>query len=308
MYDFIAIDFEIANVNLYSACSLGLVFVKDLEIVDKKYYLIKPPTQRFDSDMTKIHGITYKNIKDAPTLRELWLDIGKYFNGAYIIAAHNTHFDMSVLFQSLKYQRIPYSDFTYIDSMFIGLIECPNEYRSLDKMCSFLNIPLANHHNALDDAIGSASIILDIIKKSNRNKSLNQFLTYKKLSDQQRRFFDLKPLEKFKGGFSHEKINIKSINETQIAVDDHVFLGKSFVFTGELENIDRITAMQKVVALGGIIKSGVSGKTDYLIVGTQDKSIVGDAGMSTKEKKAYTFIEQGKPIHILKENDFLDLI
>ncbi len=44
--------------------------------------------------------------------------------------------------------------------------------------------------------------------------------------------------------------------------------------------------MQKVVDLGGHIKSGVSGVTDYLVIGTQDENVVGKSGISSKQKKA----------------------
>ena len=66
--------------------------------------------------------------------------------------------------------------------------------------------------------------------------------------------------------------------------------------------------MQQVVNLGGLVKSGVSGKTDYLVVGVQDQSIVGENGISTKEKKAYELIEKGKELKIIKEAEFISLL
>ena len=45
--NFVAIDFETANEKRASACSLGLVVVKNSQIVDKRYYLIKPKELRF---------------------------------------------------------------------------------------------------------------------------------------------------------------------------------------------------------------------------------------------------------------------
>lgn len=83
---------------------------------------------------------------------------------------------------------------------------------------------------------------------------------------------------------------------------------KNIVFTGELNTIERKDAMQKVVNAGGIVKTGVSSKTDFLIVGMQDKSIVGSKGISTKEKKAYELIEKGKEIKIINENEFIKLL
>ena len=62
--------------------------------------------------------------------------------------------------------------------------------------------------------------------------------------------------------------------------------------------------MQHVVNLGGFIKSGVSSKTHYVIVGQQDKTLVGEKGLSTKEVKTYSLIEQGYEIKILNEQEF----
>ena len=87
----------------------------------------------------------------------------------------------------------------------------------------------------------------------------------------------------------------------------HPLYGKSCVFTGELQKIERRTAMQKVLDVGGSVKSSVSSKTNYLIVGIQDKAIVGDDGLSAKEEKAYSLIEQGHDIKIINENEFLEL-
>ncbi|WP_406540887.1 BRCT domain-containing protein [Clostridium ljungdahlii] len=80
------------------------------------------------------------------------------------------------------------------------------------------------------------------------------------------------------------------------------------VFTGELKSLGRKEAMQKVVNLGGTLKSGVSKKTDYLIVGNQDKSLVGENGISSKEEKAAELNENGSSIKILNESEFLELI
>jgi DNA polymerase-3 subunit epsilon len=62
--------------------------------------------------------------------------------------------------------------------------------------------------------------------------------------------------------------------------------------------------MQKIVNVGGIVKSSVSSKTDYLVVGKQDKALVGDDGLSSKEEKAYELISSGSSIKILNEEQF----
>ncbi|MFK9094447.1 hypothetical protein [Bacillus salipaludis] len=55
------------------------------------------------------------------------------------------------------------------------------------------------------------------------------------------------------------------------------------------------------------VKSGVSSKTDFLVVGIQDKSF-GKGGISTKEKKAYELIEKGRAIKLINESEFISLL
>lgn len=45
--NFIAMDFETANYQKHSACSLALVMVENSQIVDEYYTLIKPKTKFF---------------------------------------------------------------------------------------------------------------------------------------------------------------------------------------------------------------------------------------------------------------------
>ena len=80
------------------------------------------------------------------------------------------------------------------------------------------------------------------------------------------------------------------------------------MFTGELSSYERKEAMKQVVNSGGIIISGVSSKTDFLIVGIQDKSLVGESGLSTKERKAYELMNNGKTIRILDEEEYIQLL
>ena len=50
MKNFAAIDFETANQQRTSVCSAGIVIVRDGEIVDSYYSLIKPEPEYFQVD------------------------------------------------------------------------------------------------------------------------------------------------------------------------------------------------------------------------------------------------------------------
>ena len=72
MDDFVAIDFETANRLRSSVCSVGLVFVRNGQIVDERYSLIKPYPNYYLDDNIAIHHITPDDTRDAPTFDEVW--------------------------------------------------------------------------------------------------------------------------------------------------------------------------------------------------------------------------------------------
>ncbi len=313
MMDFITIDFEIANNHLNSACSLGMAFVENNEIIDEKYYLIQPPTLYFDEEFTKVHGLTANDVMNAKKFNEIWEEIKEYFHDIPIVA-HNAQFDMSVLHACLTAYSLELPQFQYICSIPISTKACRGEKvgQSLKDRLHHFEIELNDHHNALADAIACAKLVTHCVELK-RKKSL---LSYCKVHSTipVKRFSELKPQTYFKNKKNNQKkfknrIVLSEITSSVESYDeDHLLFGKNVVFTGDLQTIDRKTAMQKVVDSGGLVKSGVSGKTNYLVVGEQDKTLVGEGGLSTKEKKAYALKEQGIDIKIIRETEFLSLI
>lgn len=305
--DFIAIDFEIANNKMNSACSLGMTFIKNNQIVNEKYYLIQPPTLHFDPETIKIHGLTSDDVRDAKKFNEIWEEIKPYFIGSTIIA-HNAHFDMSVLHSCLTYYSLELPEFEYIDSIEVSSFAVPGYVRrSLKERTAYFNIEIENHHNALSDARACALIVTASLKLMKMN-SLEDFCKiYKRVSKNQ--FLNIKPQTHFRMNAKYNNIKISDITPTVEMINvNHPLFMKNIVFTGDLRTFEREEAIQKAVNAGGIVKSGVSSKTDFLVVGLQDKSLVGKRGISTKEKKANELIEKGKEIKIINEREFLSLL
>lgn len=313
--DFIAIDFETANKNYNSACSLGMVFVEDNKIIDEKYYLIQPPNMSFSPSHIAIHGITAKDVESERKFDEIWREISHYFT-ATIIVAHNAYFDMSVLKATLSEYNIPYPDFDYICSIPISnrAISGSKIGQSLKERTAFFNIELENHHNALDDARACAHLVIKSITSQNIESLKSYCLIHKTLPIK-----SFKDLKLTNSGFTKRKktsprsfapsIKISDVQpETDNFDLNHPLYEKNVVFTGDLENMERRDAMQQVVNLGGKVKSTVSKNTDYLVVGIQDQKIVGPNGMSSKETKAIDLIHQGVNLEILNETNFLELI
>lgn len=66
MDNFVAIDFETANFAQSSVCSVGLVIVKDGEIVDNYYSLIRPIPNYYNAHCSEVHGLHFDDTNDAP--------------------------------------------------------------------------------------------------------------------------------------------------------------------------------------------------------------------------------------------------
>ena len=158
--DFIAIDFETANRNRNSACSLALIVVEENQIVNKKHWYINPPTDDFY--FSYLHGITKSTVLNAPTLAELWETELKFYIENKIIVAHNASFDISVLQTSLSEAGITQSKIQYLDTVEYARNFFPTlENHKLPTVCKFLGISL-NHHNALSDAEACAQIVIKL--------------------------------------------------------------------------------------------------------------------------------------------------
>ena len=58
MENFAAIDFETANEQRTSVCSVGVVIVRDGEFTDSFYSLIRPEPEYYSYWNTRVHGLT----------------------------------------------------------------------------------------------------------------------------------------------------------------------------------------------------------------------------------------------------------
>lgn len=108
--------------------------------------------------------------------------------------------------------------------------------------------------------------------------------------------------------FAKKSAALKNIQTNENADPENPLFGKSVVFTGDLK-MPREDAAAAAAQFGAVIKSAVSGKTDYLIVGEQDPGLVGASGKSGKEEKAEALNNSNKAsIQILNEDAFLALL
>jgi DNA polymerase III subunit epsilon len=272
---FTCIDFETANESRDSICQVGIARVENGEMVFLDSFLVQPPKNEYSHWNVCIHGISPDQTFDKPFFPEIWERIKIYFENQLIVA-HNAEFDIDCLIKTLNYYKIPLPNYrqecTYIIS---GL--------NLVDLCESLDIQIISHHNAMYDALACSESYIKLktgyipdLTKITQKESKSIFEGHERLSGQV-----LKP------DLEHSDSNSP-------------FYGKKVVFTGVLNCISREEAANKVKELGADIDTGISKKTDYVIVGA--------GAVPSKLKKIQDYNNNGSNIKIIKESEFLNLI
>ncbi|EYR82915.1 3'-5' exonuclease [Shinella sp. DD12] len=159
----IAIDFETANEQRASACSVGLAWIEDGQVVRVEERLIRPKTMRFSSFNIAIHGIRPDHVEDAGEFPEVMDEFADDFRNATMIA-HNAAFDFSVWRACLDQYRQSYPELHYLCSVKMAQKVWPDlGSHKLNVLAAHLGLTFA-HHNAAEDAAVCAQAALSIAR------------------------------------------------------------------------------------------------------------------------------------------------
>ncbi|MCX8108922.1 MAG: 3'-5' exonuclease, partial [Verrucomicrobiae bacterium] len=149
-----------ANHDPASACAVGIVRVQSNEIVCRRLFLIRPPTKHFV--FSYLHGITWEDVKSAPTFGELWPELTSYFDGVEFLVAHNARFDRGVLATCCLHAGLRPPVKRFLCTMLIARRLWRIHPTKLPDVCRRLGIPL-NHHDAVSDSEACARIMIHAI-------------------------------------------------------------------------------------------------------------------------------------------------
>ena len=162
MKNFAAIDFETANQQRTSVCSVGIVIVRDGEIVDSYYSLIKPEPEYYSYWNTRVHGLTMEDTMNARVFPEVWAEIQPKIEGLPLVA-HNKAFDESCLKAVFRVYQMDYPDYEFYCTCIASRKRWPGGHHNLDIIAARCGYDLKNHHHALADAEACAWIAREIL-------------------------------------------------------------------------------------------------------------------------------------------------
>ena len=164
--DFTAIDFETANSSSASACSVGLVKVRDGEVVDQANWFIRPPLgyDQFSEWNTRIHGIMAPDVVDAMLWDEQLPDLVAFAAGDHLVA-HNASFDMGVIAAACRASFIGVPAFSYLCSLQVARRTYDLDSYRLPVAAMAAGFEDFAHHNALADSQACAAIVVHAARR-----------------------------------------------------------------------------------------------------------------------------------------------
>ncbi len=165
---YVIIDFETVN-NMYGVIQFAMIVVENGKIVKSFNEWLKPSPWWFDEfiinsvrdeeNQLSIEEIQEWSLqfKDKLTLKQYFKNIKDYFNGDYVVYAHNAAFDVSSV---IKNQLRINKDFIFVCTVQLFKKLLPNlENHKLNTIANHFDIKF-NHHDAYADVM----VIYDILQ------------------------------------------------------------------------------------------------------------------------------------------------
>ena len=164
MKNFVALDFETANQYLTSVCSVGVVIVRDGQIVEKSHHLVRPQPDFFSRWASDSHGITTDDTSKAPLFPDVWKVIASKIDGLPIIA-YNKNFDEECLKRCHELYKMQYPDYSFECTLSAARRKFPAlPNHQLHTVSSHIGYKMRNSEHALADAEACAEIAMKVLQ------------------------------------------------------------------------------------------------------------------------------------------------
>ena len=267
---------------------VSCITIRNGQVSDQFDTLVNPEKE-INPFITNLTGITNEMVADAPTINEVMPSLLDFI-GDDILVGHNVNFDINFIYDAAIQTVGSGLTNDFIDTLRLARRLFPDwpDHR-LHTLVTNFQLPADNFHNSLDDVFHTYrcyEYIKDLVKKDLTDKY--------KISTVKKRF---------------DKVYARDIKTACCDYDpDNPYCGKTFVFTGTLERMDRKTAMQLVVDHGGQCLDNVNKKTNYLVLGDYTRSWTVKDGKTTKLKKAESLILSGQDLQIISEDVFFGML
>lgn len=153
--------------------SIGAIKVKNLSLqYDEAFYTVMKPLNKIPIPIQELTGLTFDTLEKAqsfPIGLQKFLD----YSAGSILVAHPATFDIDFLQSVIKQWQLPSFTPIFIDSHSLANHLFAGKRNYLDNLVDRLNIASRERHHALNDAIMTAEIFIQLLKSYEEIASTN---------------------------------------------------------------------------------------------------------------------------------------
>lgn len=305
MLDFTALDFETANHFRGSPCAIGLVKVRDGQVIDEQRWMMRPPVGRdeFSPFNVALHGITPEMVADAPYWHDAVADALDYIEDD-VVVAHNAGFDLGVVRYACAAEGIEWPAMDFLCSLVLARRHLSLPSYSLPFVAQACGVPIQNHHDALDDARAVAGVMSHLARVT-ATEDIHDLAIALGVR-----------VGRMEAGL-YRGSHVKGSGSSALAAsgsnpdaDPQGYLfGRVVVFTGALMSMTRQEAWDQVSNVGGTPDKSPTKRTNVLVLGDQNPAVLRPgATVSKKAQRAFELQDKGQDIELMTEADFLTVL
>lgn len=300
--NFVLMRIECCNHYKDTPCRVALVGVKDSRIEKQREFMIDPEDSFFEF---MISGIQLADLRGKGSFVEHWEDIQSFIREYPLLVVTADGYDADVLFNAISRYHVDCASILYLTAKAVLRRSVSTYSYRFDFLCDLLNVPVTDSCMPLDLASNWCDLLIAALK-DNEAQDLLTFVDNNKIiigsiSSESYSKCYIKRMYKPR---KRENIELDESNFEE----EHPFYAQNIVFTGTLQYFERAKAQEYVERIGGHCPSGLSKTTNYLVVGVQNPAQVGPDGLSSKQKKAIKYKEEGVEIELLSETEFIDIM
>lgn len=141
---------------------IGCVEIIDRKITGRQLQIYINPEREVDEEATKVHGMTWNDLKDKPTFKEIYLEFIDFIRGSELLI-HNAKFDTSFMdkeFALLGLHETTKDIATVTDTVSVAMTLHPGHQVNLDNLCNIFGI--SNKHRVLHGALLDAQLLAEV--------------------------------------------------------------------------------------------------------------------------------------------------
>ena len=286
----LSIDVETADPWPGSICQIGMVGYENGGLVRHSWLI--DPCRPFDRVVSSVHGLNAAQVAGCPTFTDIHPRLSAHLSGKTIVSYSD--FDARAIGSACLAAGLAMPENVWLDGLAIARAAWPGaQSHKLRALGAGLGIAFHNKHDAEQDAMAAAYVTLKALNVLGLTAS-SAARAYALREVKATMPPPVRPAASVGAGWGGV---LRAAEGIPVSLT-----GETVVFTGDVP-FSRDEMAARVSALGGVVKTAVSGKTTLIVSGWSTPEAGGQ-----KMKSAADRILDGQPIRYCSGEAFLSFV